>query len=61
VLADEPTGALDTATGAAVLSLLEGLHQEGATIAVITHDHDIAARLPRRVSMRDGRIVGDES
>jgi putative ABC transport system ATP-binding protein len=59
VLADEPTGALDTTTGAAVLSLLEDLNHEGATIAVITHDRDIAARLPRRVSMRDGRIVGD--
>jgi putative ABC transport system ATP-binding protein len=59
VLADEPTGALDTATGSAVLELLESLNAAGATIAVITHDHDIAARLPRRVSMRDGRIVGD--
>jgi putative ABC transport system ATP-binding protein len=61
VLADEPTGALDSATGESVLELLEGLNAEGATIAVITHDRDIAARLPRRVSMRDGRIVGDQS
>ena len=59
VLADEPTGALDSATGEAVLDLLATLHAEGATIAVITHDRDIAVRLPRRISMRDGRIVGD--
>jgi putative ABC transport system ATP-binding protein len=59
VLADEPTGALDSATGSSVLDLLEGLHAEGATIAVITHDRDIAARLPRQITMRDGRIVGD--
>ena len=61
VLADEPTGALDSATGESVLDLLEGLNAEGATIAVITHDRDIAARLPRRVAMRDGRIVADET
>ncbi|SNT65645.1 putative ABC transport system ATP-binding protein [Asanoa hainanensis] len=59
VLADEPTGALDTATGEAVLTLLRGLHAEGTTIAVITHDREIAARLPRRVEIRDGRIVVD--
>jgi putative ABC transport system ATP-binding protein len=59
VLADEPTGALDTATGEAVLDLLVKLNADGATIAVITHDRDIAARLPRRISMRDGRIIGD--
>ncbi|MCU7729367.1 ABC transporter ATP-binding protein [Actinoplanes sp. KI2] len=60
VLADEPTGALDTATGESVLTLLEHLNAEGATIIVITHDRDIAARLPRRIAMRDGRIVADE-
>lgn len=59
VLADEPTGALDTANGEAVLELLTGLHAEGTTIAVITHDREIAARLPRRVEFRDGRIVRD--
>jgi len=59
VLADEPTGALDTATGEAVLALLTDLHTDGATIAVITHDRDIAARLPRRVAIRDGRIESD--
>jgi putative ABC transport system ATP-binding protein len=61
VLADEPTGALDSATGESVLALLEELNAEGATIAVITHDRDIAARLPRQVAMRDGRIVQDRS
>jgi putative ABC transport system ATP-binding protein len=59
VLADEPTGNLDSATGAGVLDLLEELHAEGATIAVITHDPAIAARLPRRVDLRDGRIERD--
>lgn len=59
VLADEPTGALDTATGGAVLDLLTALNADGTTIAVITHDRDIAARLPRRVEIRDGRLVSD--
>jgi putative ABC transport system ATP-binding protein len=59
VLADEPTGALDTATGGAVLDLLTELNADGTTIAVITHDRDIAARLPRRVEIRDGRLVSD--
>jgi putative ABC transport system ATP-binding protein len=57
VLADEPTGALDTATGQAVLSLLTTLHATGTTIAVITHDREIAAQLPRKVEVRDGRLV----
>jgi putative ABC transport system ATP-binding protein len=61
VLADEPTGNLDSATGAGVLALLEELHADGATIAVITHDPVIAGRLPRRVDLRDGRIERDET
>ncbi|MEV6631796.1 ABC transporter ATP-binding protein [Actinoplanes sp. NPDC051470] len=59
VLADEPTGALDTVTGQAVLALLRRLNEEGTTIAVITHDRDIAASLPRRIELRDGRVVSD--
>ncbi|KES04931.1 ABC transporter ATP-binding protein [Streptomyces toyocaensis] len=59
VLADEPTGALDTANGVAVLELLTRLNEEGTTIALITHDRDIAASLPRRVQIQDGRIVAD--
>jgi putative ABC transport system ATP-binding protein len=59
VLADEPTGALDTATGHAVLDLLIRLNAEGTTIAVITHDRDIAAALPRHIELRDGRVVAD--
>ncbi|HZA83182.1 MAG TPA: ABC transporter ATP-binding protein [Actinomycetes bacterium] len=59
VLADEPTGNLDSASGAGVLALLEELHAEGATIAVITHDQAIADRLPRRIDLRDGRIERD--
>lgn len=61
VLADEPTGALDTRNGSAVLQLLQRLNSEGTTIAVITHDRDIAAQLPRQVEMRDGRLVRDSS
>jgi putative ABC transport system ATP-binding protein len=59
VLADEPTGALDTATGRTVLALLTELNRAGTTIAVITHDRDIAAALPRRVELRDGRVRTD--
>jgi putative ABC transport system ATP-binding protein len=62
VLADEPTGNLDTATGAELLALLKQLNaHDGTTIAVITHDRDIAAALPRRVELRDGRVVDDRS
>jgi putative ABC transport system ATP-binding protein len=61
VLADEPTGALDTRTGQAVLDLLHRLNQEGTTIAIITHDHEVAAGLPRRLEIRDGRLVRDSA
>ena len=59
VLADEPTGNLDTATGVAVVALLRDLNRDGTTIAVITHNHDVAAAMRRRIELRDGRIVGD--
>lgn len=60
VLADEPTGALDSKTGAAVIELLKDLHRDGRTIVLITHDLDIAASAPRRVFLRDGLIERDE-
>jgi putative ABC transport system ATP-binding protein len=59
VFADEPTGNLDTATGAQILALLEELHGAGTTILVITHEREIAERLPRRIELRDGRVVAD--
>jgi ABC-type lipoprotein export system ATPase subunit len=59
ILADEPTGNLDSAAGAAVLDLLRGLHRAGTAIAIVTHDHAIAARCPRHISIRDGIVVAD--
>jgi putative ABC transport system ATP-binding protein len=59
VLADEPTGNLDQATGAAILDVLEELNQAGATIVVVTHDHTVAARMGRQIHMVDGRIAAD--
>jgi putative ABC transport system ATP-binding protein len=61
LLADEPTGALDSESGAGVLQLLRELHESGTTIVVITHDHDVAAMLPRQVHIRDGQIVSEET
>ena len=59
VMADEPTGNLDTATGASILELLRELHADGTTIVVITHDLGVAAAMNRRIEIRDGRIIRD--
>jgi putative ABC transport system ATP-binding protein len=59
VLADEPTGNLDTVTGESILELLRALRDQGATIIVVTHNQEIAAALPRHLEVRDGLIVSD--
>jgi putative ABC transport system ATP-binding protein len=59
VLADEPTGNLDSATGAAIMELIRELNATGATIIMITHDGDLAEQLPRRIRVLDGRVVSD--
>ncbi|GAB1392340.1 ABC transporter ATP-binding protein [Rhodocyclaceae bacterium] len=60
LLADEPTGALDTRTGVEIMALLQQLNQEGITIVLVTHEHDIAAYADRIIHFRDGRVVEEE-
>jgi len=60
LLADEPTGALDSKTSAEIMTLFEKLHSEGNTIIVVTHEHDVAKRAHRIISIRDGQIEKDE-
>jgi putative ABC transport system ATP-binding protein len=59
ILADEPTGALDTRSGAGVVAILAELNAAGTTVVVITHDPQVAERMPRQVAIRDGELVGD--
>ena len=61
ILADEPTGSLDSNTGAEVLGLFEALHQQGHTIVIVTHDPGIAARAERRIELHDGLVVESRS
>ena len=61
LLADEPTGNLDSSAGEQVMAILRSLHDAGTTILIITHDRDIATGIARRVQMRDGRIVADSA
>jgi putative ABC transport system ATP-binding protein len=61
LLADEPTGALDSQSGESVMRVLLDLNETGTTIVVITHEHVVASRLSRQVSMLDGRVVGDRA
>jgi putative ABC transport system ATP-binding protein len=59
VLADEPTGNLDSTTGEQIMVLIDELNRQGATIVVITHEHTVAERCPRRIQLLDGRVVSD--
>ncbi len=60
ILADEPTGNLDSQTGAEIMALFDRLHQQGNTIIVVTHEHDIAEHAHRVVHIRDGKVESDE-
>jgi putative ABC transport system ATP-binding protein len=60
ILADEPTGNLDSQTGAEIMALFDRLHQQGNTIVLVTHEHDIAAYAHRVIHLKDGKVFGDE-
>jgi putative ABC transport system ATP-binding protein len=60
LLADEPTGNLDAATGDQIMNVLGDLHRSGLTIVVVTHDPAVASRAERMITIRDGRIASDE-
>ncbi|HTJ44640.1 MAG TPA: ABC transporter ATP-binding protein [Kofleriaceae bacterium] len=60
ILADEPTGALDTETSQQIMDLLTEINREGITILMVTHEHDVAARAQRTIRLRDGKVVGQE-
>jgi putative ABC transport system ATP-binding protein len=59
LLADEPTGNLDSRSGAEILNILSDLNHQGVTIMIVTHDHDVAARCKRIINLKDGQVVGD--
>jgi putative ABC transport system ATP-binding protein len=61
LLADEPTGALDTATGVEIMALFQRLHDQGNTIVLVTHEHDIAMHAHRIIHVRDGKVERDEA
>jgi putative ABC transport system ATP-binding protein len=61
LLADEPTGALDTKTGAEVMNLFDELHAQGLTVIMVTHEPQVAQRAERIITVSDGLIIGDKS
>jgi putative ABC transport system ATP-binding protein len=61
LLADEPTGNLDSRSGAEILNILTDLNKQGVTIMIVTHDKDVAARCRRIINLKDGRIMGDQA